>query len=108
LKIILDNFNRKIGILDEYVIVWRRDFNHPYLIREPEKHVIGEVILNIPRDIITILDHYEYAGKKTVRIEERVRLVNSDYVDAYVYIWKNDDIHDKKEEFQTLIPEYLI
>jgi len=108
LKIVLDNFKRRVGVLDEYIIVWRRDSNHPYLIREPNGVVIGEILYDVPNDVIQLLDEYEMSPKKNYRVEERVRLDDGTLVDAFVYVWKGEDLHSKEEEFKTLLPEDVI
>jgi len=105
LKIILDSFERKIGILDEYVIVWKKNLSHPYLIREPNGIVVGEIILDVPQDIIMVIDQYEFAPRKNYRVEERIRLENGMTVEAFVYIWRGEDEHENEEEFKTLLPQ---
>jgi gamma-glutamylcyclotransferase (GGCT)/AIG2-like uncharacterized protein YtfP len=108
LKILLNLFERRIGELDEYVIVRKRNLSHPYLVRDPNRSVIGEVILNVPSDVIKVLDQYEHIKIENIRVIERARLGNGEYIDVYVYVWINDDIHKKGEEFSTLIPRYYV
>jgi len=105
LKILLDSFERKIGVLDEYVIVWKKELSHPYLVREPNGLVVGELILNVSQDVIRVLDQYEFAPRKNYRVEEHIRCENGSTVEAHVYVWKGDDVHTEEEEFNTLIPQ---
>jgi len=105
LKILLDSYERKVGILDEYVIIWKKDLSHPYLVREPNGVVIGEVILNVPQDVIMVIDQYEFAPRKNYRVEETIRCGDGSTVEAYVYVWKGEDVHSEDEEFKTLLPQ---
>ena len=108
LRIVLDNFKRKIGVLDEYIIVWKKDSNYPYLIREPHGVVIGEILYDVPNDVIQLLDEYEMSPRKNYRVEEMIRLEDGSVVEAFVYVWKGEDMHEKEEEFKTLLPEDVI
>lgn len=105
LKILLDSYERKVGILDEYVIIWKKDLSHPYLVREPNGVVIGEVILDVPQDVIMVIDQYEFAPRKNYRVEETIRCEDRSTVEAYVYVWKGEDVHSEDEEFKTLLPQ---
>ncbi len=108
LRIVLDNFRRKVGILDEYVIVWKKEATHPYLVREPNSAVIGEILIDVPNDVIQLIDEYEMSPRKNYRVEEIIRLEDGSTIEAFVYVWKGEDIHEKDEEFKTLLPEDLI
>jgi len=105
LKILLDNYERRVGILYEYIIVWKREASHPYLVREPKGVVVGEVILDAPPDVVMVIDQYEFAPRKNYRVEEKIRLENGNIVDAFVYVWRGDNVHESEEEFKTLLPQ---
>ena len=105
LKIVLDRYDRKVGILDEYIIVWRKNLNHPYLVRDPNGMVVGEVLYEVPQDVIELIDEYEMSPRRNYRVEEMIRLEDGSTVSAFIYVWKGDDIHEKDEEFKTLLPE---
>jgi len=104
LRILLGNYRRTIGVLDEYIIVWKRDSSYPYLVRDPNSSVVGEVIFDVPQDVIGVIDEYEMSPRRNYRVEEKVRLEDGTIVDAFVYVWKDDDTHEKEEEFNTLMP----
>ncbi len=104
LKILLGAYKRSVGVLDEYIIVWKKDSSYPYLVRDPEGLVIGEVIFDVPQDVIGVLDEYEMSPRKNYRVEEQIRLPDGQVVDAFVYVWKGEDTHEKDEEFRTLLP----
>ncbi|HIQ12767.1 MAG TPA: gamma-glutamylcyclotransferase [Thermoprotei archaeon] len=108
LRIILDNFKRRVGALDEYIIVWKKESTHPYLVREPNGIVVGEVLYDVPNDVIHLLDEYELSPKRNYRVEETIRLEDGSTVEAFVYVWRGEDIHEKDEEFKTLLPDDLI
>ena len=105
LKILLDNYERRVGVLDEYIIVWKKEASHPYLVREPKGVVIGEVLIDVPSDVVMVIDQYEFAPRKNFRVEERIRLEDGSTIDAYVYIWRGDNVHAPEEEFKTLLPQ---
>jgi len=108
LRIVLDNFKRKVGALDEYIIVWKKDATHPYLVRDPNGVVIGEILYDVPNDVIQLIDEYEMSPRKNYRVEEIIRLDDGSTIEAFVYVWRGEDIHEKDEEFKTLLPEDVI
>ncbi len=105
LRILLGGYRRSVGVLDEYIIVWKKDASYPYLVRDPNSSVIGEVIFDVPQDVIGVIDEYEMSPRRNYRVEERIRLPDGSTVDAYVYVWKEEDVHEKDEEFTTLMPQ---
>ncbi len=105
LKIILNSYKRIPAILDEYMLVWRREMSYPYIIPEPNYLVIGEVILDIPDDVINVIDTYEGYPRLYLREEVYVRTSLSSREKAYVYVWRKESKHNKDEVFLTLLPD---
>ena len=105
LSILLNSYSRKFSKVNGLKIVWKKESDKPFLLKDENSFAIGEVLLNVSNDVVNIIGKYvgprRFFKKTLIEFEDE----EENKLEGYTYIYTSRVEFNDDEVFLTLVPK---